>query len=177
MLQLAGRRSRKSGGRKRPQERGCGYRRSSVALAHFGRRFHGSSIVIDRAAGRNDQAVEVLGKRSLVDGRSASGLASSAEKHAEDALAVLHIKECEIGKFRSSDHLAYELVSRAGKRFTRTWSSRFGNLVVLDGGTEHRGGVGPDPKDEGESMRGLIPTDCWCGSVLAVWRDGSKKYS
>ena len=27
-----------------------------------------------------------------------------------------------------------------------------------------------------ESMRGLVPTNCWCGSVLAVWWDGSKKY-
>ena len=32
-------------------------------------------------------------------------------------------------------------------------------------------------KDQTESMGGLIPTDCWCGSVLAVWRDRSKKYS
>ena len=31
----------------------------------------------------------------------------------------------------------------------------------MDGGTEHRGGVGPNPKDEAESMRGLIPTNCW----------------
>ena len=29
------------------------------------------------------------------------------------------------------------------------------NLVVMDGGTEHRGAeVGPDPKDEAESMCG-----------------------
>ena len=114
MLQLAGRRSRKSGGRKRPQERGCGHRRCSVVSAHFGRRFQRSSIVIDSAAGGNDQTVELLGRRSLVDGRSASGLASSAEKHAGDALAVLHIKGCEIGEFRSSEHLAYELTRRAG---------------------------------------------------------------
>ena len=87
-----------------------------MVSAHFGRRFHRSSVVIDRAAGGNDQAVELLGRRSLVDGRSAlaSGLASSAEKHAEDALAVLHIKECEIGEFRSSEHLDYELARRAG---------------------------------------------------------------
>ena len=80
-----------------------------------------------------------------MDGRSASGVASSAEEHAGDALAVLHVKGCEIGEFRSSEHLAYELAHRAGERFTRTWSGRFGNLVVMDGGIEHRG-VGPDPK-------------------------------
>ena len=106
ILQLAGRRSRKSGVRKRPQERGCGYRRSSVVSAHFGRRYHRRLIAIDRADGGNDQARELLGRRSLVDGRSASGVASSAEKHAGDALAVLHVKGCKIGKFRSSDHLA-----------------------------------------------------------------------
>ena len=49
-----------------------------------------------------------------MDGRSASGLASSAEKQAEDALAVLHVNGCEIGEFRSSGRLAYELVRRAG---------------------------------------------------------------
>ena len=114
MLQLAGRRSRKSGGRKRPQERGCGYRRSSGVSAHFDRRFYRSSVVIDRAAGGNDRAVELLGRRRLVDGRSASGQASSAEEHAGDALAVLHVKGCEIGEFRSSGHLAYELARRAG---------------------------------------------------------------
>jgi hypothetical protein len=27
------------------------------------------------------------------------------------------------------------------------------------------------PKDQAQSMRGLIPTNCWCGSVLAVRRD------
>ena len=81
---------------------------------HFGRRLHRSSIVIDRAAGGNDQAVELLGRRSLVDGRSASRVASSAEEHAGDALAVLHVKGCEIGEFRSSEHLAYELARRAG---------------------------------------------------------------
>ena len=32
-------------------------------------------------------------------------------------------------------------------------------------------------KEQAESMRGLMPTNCWCGGVLAVWRDGSKKYS
>ena len=84
-----------------------------MVSAHFGRGFHRGSIVIDRAAGRNDQAVELLG-RSLVDGRSTSGLASSAEEHAGDALAVLHVKGCEIGEFRSSEHLAYELARRAG---------------------------------------------------------------
>ena len=47
-----------------------------------------------------------------MDGRSASGVASSAEKHAGDALAVLHIKGCESGEFRSSEHLAYELARR-----------------------------------------------------------------
>ena len=49
-----------------------------------------------------------------MDGRSASGVASSAEEHAGDALAVLHVKGCEIGEFRSSEHLAYELAHRAG---------------------------------------------------------------
>ena len=110
VLALAGRRSRKHGGRKRPQEGGCGHRRSSGVSAHFGRRFHRSS---NRAAGGNDQAVELLGRRSFVDGRSASGLASSAEKHAGDALAVLHVKGCEIGEFRSIGHLAYEVARRA----------------------------------------------------------------
>ena len=114
MLQLAGRRSRKSGGGKRPQERGCGHRRSSGVSAHFGRRFYRSSIVIDGAAGGNDQAVELLGRRSLVDGRSASGVASSAEEDEGDALAVLHVKGCEIGEFRSSGHLANEFARRAG---------------------------------------------------------------
>ena len=85
-----------------------------MVSAHFGRRFHRSSTVIDRAAGGNDHAVELLGRRSFVDGRSASGLASSAEKHAGDALAVLHVKGCEVGEFRSSEHLAYEPVRRAG---------------------------------------------------------------
>ena len=107
------------------------------------------------------------------DQRSASGLASSAEEHAGEALAVLPVKGCEIGEFRSSEHLAYELARRAGSRFTRTWSGRLGNLVVM-GGIELRGGVAPDPKDQAESIRGLMPR---CGSVLAVWRDGSKKYS
>ena len=81
---------------------------------HFGRRIHGSSIAVDRDAGGNDQAVELLGRRRLVDGRSASGVASSAEEHAGDALAVLHIKECEIGEFRSGEHLANDLARRAG---------------------------------------------------------------
>ena len=85
-----------------------------MVSAHFGRRFHRSPIVIDRASGGNDQAVELVGRRSLGDRRSASGVASSAEEHAGDALAVLHIKECEIGEFRSSGHLAYELARRAG---------------------------------------------------------------
>ena len=49
-----------------------------------------------------------------MDERSASGVASSAEEHAGDALAVLHIEGCEIGEFRSSEHLAYELARRAG---------------------------------------------------------------
>ena len=49
-----------------------------------------------------------------MDGRSASGVASSAEEHAGDALAVLHIKECEIGEFQSSGHLAYGLAHRGG---------------------------------------------------------------
>ena len=62
-----------------------------------------------RAGGGNDQVVKLLGRRSFVDGRSASGLASSAEEHAGDALAVLHVKGCEIGEFRSSGHLVYEL--------------------------------------------------------------------
>ena len=47
-----------------------------------------------------------------MDGRSASGVASSAEKRAGDALAVLHVKgheNYEIGEFRSNEHLAYEL--------------------------------------------------------------------
>ena len=91
-----------------------------MVSAHFGRRFHRSSIAVDRAAGGNDQAVELLGRRSLVDGRSASRVASSAEEQAGDALAVLHVKGCEIGEFRSSEHLAYELARRAGSRFTRT---------------------------------------------------------
>ena len=111
------------------------------------RRFHRSSIVIDRAAGGNGQAVELLGRRSLVNRKSASRVASSAEKHAGDALAVLHIKGCESGEFRSSGHLAYELAGRAGQQFSRTWSSGVGNLVVLDGGTEHTGAeVEPDLK-------------------------------
>jgi len=38
------------------------------------------------------------------EGRSASGLAPSAEEHAGDAPAVLHEKGCEIGEFRSSKH-------------------------------------------------------------------------
>ena len=80
-----------------------------MVSAHFGRRSHRSSIGIDRAASGNDQAVGLLRRRSLVDGRPASGLASSAEEHAGDALAVLHVKGCEIGEFRSSGHLAYEL--------------------------------------------------------------------
>ena len=79
-----------------------------MVSAHFGRRFHRSSVVIDRAAGGNDQAVEQLG------GRSASGLASSAEEHAGDALAVLHVKGCEIGDLRSNEHLANDLARRAG---------------------------------------------------------------
>ena len=33
------------------------------------------------------------------------------------------------------------------------------------------------PKDQAKSMRGLMPNSCWCGSVLAVRRDGSKKYT
>ena len=37
-------------------------------------------------------------------------------------------------------------------------------------------GVGRDPKDQAESMRALMPTNCWCSSVLAVWLDGSEKY-
>ena len=86
--------------------------------ARFGRRFH-RSLIAYRAAGGNDQAVKLLGMRSLLDGRSASGVASSAEEHAGDALAVLHIKGCEIGEFRSSERLAYELAHRAGERFTR----------------------------------------------------------
>ena len=85
-----------------------------MVSAHFGRRFHRSPIVIDRAAGGNDQAVEVLGRRRLVDGRSASGVASSAEEHAGDELAVLYVGGCEIGEFRSSGQLAYELARRAG---------------------------------------------------------------
>ena len=76
-----------------------------------------------------------------MDGRSASGVASSAEKHAGDALAVLHVTGCEIGEFRSNEHLANDLARRAASRFTRTWSGRFSNLVVMDGGIEHRGGV------------------------------------
>ena len=32
------------------------------------------------------------------------------------------------------------------------------------------------PKDQAGSMRGLAPTNCWCGSVVAVWGDGYKKY-
>ena len=46
-------------------------------------------------------------------------------------------------------------------------------MVVLN--TEEESDL--TPKDEAELMRCLIPTDCWCGSVLAVWRDGSKVYS
>ena len=46
--------------------------------------------------------------------KSGSGVASSAEEHAGDALVVLHVKGCEIGEFWSSEHLAYELVCRGG---------------------------------------------------------------
>ena len=45
-----------------------------------------------------------------MDRRSASGVASSAEKHAGDALAVLNVKGCEVGEFRSGEHLVYEPV-------------------------------------------------------------------
>ena len=49
------------------------------------------------------------------------------------------------------------------------------NLVVMDGGIEHRRNR-TCPK-RSNRKRGLVPTNCWCGSVLAVWRDGSKKYA
>ena len=49
------------------------------------------------------------------------------------------------------------------------------NFVVMDGGIEHRRNR-TCPK-RSNRKRGLVPTNFWCGSVLAVWRDGSKKYS
>ena len=63
----------------------------------------------------------------------------------KSTLAVLQVKGCEIGDFRSSGHWLMNSRVELVNDSREPSPVDSANLVVIDGGIEHRG-VGPDPQ-------------------------------